>query len=374
MGAADIASRPTTGEDAAYRVLRPGDRLPPLVQASGQLTQFGFRNIAGRYQLYAFFLSLELANSREVLDAVQARRDVFDDLHCAFIGVTVRPEDRSVHGLKDLIPGIRFAWDFDHAMSEACGATPIGAIPGEPMSVQRCWVLVDPSLHVIEVAPMHETSAQEMIDKVAALPPPDDYGGVLRPAPILLLPNVFDPALCSGLIAAYHAGGGEASGVHRGDRGVLDPGFKRRKDCDITDPELLATAHRSISRRVLPEIKRLFYMDACYIERNIVGCYSAEDGGHFAAHTDNGGGATVHRRFALSVNLNDDFEGGQVVFPEYNMAGYKAPAGWAIVFPCGALHAVRPVTQGARYAFLPFLYDDGGLQLYEAERAKPAAS
>ena len=32
--------------------------------------------------------------------------------------------------------------------------------------------------------------------------------------------------------------------------------------------------------------------------------------------------------------------------------------GGAIVFSCGALHEVTPITRGRRYAFLPFLYGE----------------
>ncbi len=115
-------------------------------------------------------------------------------------------------------------------------------------------------------------------------------------------------------------------------------------------------------------------MQANYIERHIIGCYSAEDGGHFAPHRDNRPGLTSHRRFAVSVNLNGDFEGGEVVFPEYNTGGYKAPAGWAVVFPCAILHQVRRVTSGARYAYLPFVYDAGGKELRDAELARMQAA
>ena len=150
---------------------------------------------------------------------------------------------------------------------------------------------------------------------------------------------------------------------------VLDAGFKRRKDHMIDEPDLLAELKWSLARRVLPEIEKLFFMRISHIERHIVGCYAAEDGGHFLPHTDNGPGLTAHRRFAVSINLTDDFEGGEVVFPEYNTAGYKAAAGWAIVFPCAILHSVRRVTRGARYAYLPFVYDDAGAAIRDANLA-----
>ena len=73
----------------------------------------------------------------------------------------------------------------------------------------------------------------------------------------------------------------------------------------------------------------------------------------------------MHRKFAVSVNLNDDFDGGEVSFPEYGPRSYKAPPGAAVVFSCSLLHAVSTVTRGRRYAFLPFLYDDAAARLRE---------
>jgi predicted 2-oxoglutarate/Fe(II)-dependent dioxygenase YbiX len=105
------------------------------------------------------------------------------------------------------------------------------------------------------------------------------------------------------------------------------------------------------------------------MERYIVSCYAAEDGGHFRAHRDNTTSGTAHRRFAVSINLNGDFEGGEVSFPEYGPRSYKAPAGGAMVFSCPLLHAVSRVTQGRRFAFLPFLYDEEAAKIREANNA-----
>ena len=83
------------------------------------------------------------------------------------------------------------------------------------------------------------------------------------------------------------------------------------------------------------------------------------------AHRDNGPGATAHWRFAVSINLNGDFDGGEVTFPEYNPRGIKAPPGWAVVFSAAILHAVGEVAYGRRYAFLPFVYDAAGAKIRE---------
>jgi predicted 2-oxoglutarate/Fe(II)-dependent dioxygenase YbiX len=55
-----------------------------------------------------------------------------------------------------------------------------------------------------------------------------------------------------------------------------------------------------------------------------------------------------------------------VYFPEYGPRSFKPPPGGAVVFSCALLHAVSRVTNGRRYAFLPFLYDDEAAKIREA--------
>ena len=52
------------------------------------------------------------------------------------------------------------------------------------------------------------------------------------------------------------------------------------------------------------------------------------------------------------ASRNQDYAGGDLVFPEFGRRPYRAPMGGAVVFSCGALHQVMPVTKGRRYAFL----------------------
>ena len=113
-----------------------------------------------------------------------------------------------------------------------------------------------------------------------------------------------------------------------------------------------------MQRRIVPEIKKVHQFDVTRMERYIVACYAAEDGGHFNMHRDNTTRGTAHRRFAVSINLNDDFDGGEIMFPEYGPRAFKPPIGGAVVFSCSLLHAVTKMTRGRRYAFLPFLYDE----------------
>ena len=235
----------------------------------------------------------------------------------------------------------------------------------------RQWVIIDPTMRVLAVIPFREDQGDlaEVMAVLDALPPPGRYAGVEIMAPILFLPRVFEPELCRHLIGLYEAQGGQESGFMREIEGrtrlVTDSGFKRRKDYIIEDEKLVSALQGRFIRRVVPEIDKVHQFKVTRMERNIVSCYDAADGGHFSAHRDNTTKGTAHRRFAVSVNLNDEFEGGEVSFPEYGPRSFKAPPGGAEVFSCSLLHRVSKMTKGRRYAFLPFLYDEDAARLRE---------
>jgi hypothetical protein len=227
-------------------------------------------------------------------------------------------------------------------------------------------------LRVIPFAPDRSDIA-EALGYLERLPPAARFAGIELQAPILLLPNVFEPEFCRKLIDLYAANGGEESGFMREVDGktvaVHDHHHKRRKDYLIEDPAVIKETQTRFHRRVVPQILKAHQFRVTRMERYIVSCYAAEDEAHFRAHRDNTTKGTAHRRFAVSVNLNEDFDGGEVSFPEYGPRGFKPPAGGAVVFSCSLLHAVSKVTRGRRYAFLPFLYDDAAAKLRESNNA-----
>ena len=112
---------------------------------------------------------------------------------------------------------------------------------------------------------------------------------------------------------------------------------------------------------------------ATRIERYIVARYD-HTGGYFRPHRDNNQLGTSHRQFAVTINLNaEDYEGGDLAFPEFGALTYRPASGDGVVFSCSLLHEALPVTKGHRYAFLPFLYDEAGAKL-RAENRRYLAS
>ena len=127
-----------------------------------------------------------------------------------------------------------------------------------------------------------------------------------------------------------------------------------------------------LNRFLKPQILKAFQFEVTRVERWLIACYDgdAEDGGHFRAHRDNTTKGTAHRKFACTINLNaEDYEGGDLRFPEFGQRSYRAPTGGAVIFSCSLLHEALRVTRGKRYAFLPFFYDEAGARVREANTA-----
>ncbi len=62
--------------------------------------------------------------------------------------------------------------------------------------------------------------------------------------------------------------------------------------------------------------------------------YVSDDGRHFRARWDNTAKGSAHRRFTMSINLNDDdFGCGELSFLEHGPRGFKTPIGDAGAFP-----------------------------------------
>jgi predicted 2-oxoglutarate/Fe(II)-dependent dioxygenase YbiX len=228
-------------------------------------------------------------------------------------------------------------------------------------------------LRVAQILPF-EACQGALFDYLNSLPLASQYLGFEAPPPILVLSDVFEPDLCATLIRHFDQNGGKESGFMQDVDGkpveVFDPEWKRRRDHMINDPSLIRETRRRIARRVAPEMQKAFHFKATRTERDLIGCYGAEDRAHFGAHRDDVTATTAHRQFAVSVNLNHDFEGGESGFPEFGPRRFKGPIGAAIVFSCSMLHDVSKVTKGRRYAFLTFLFDEAGEQTRLANSGK----
>ncbi|HZZ33562.1 MAG TPA: redoxin domain-containing protein [Phenylobacterium sp.] len=340
------------------KIPQVGEPAPFFAAATDGVERYSLDVVAGRWIVLMFFGTAGQPATAEGLAVALERRTLFNGADAAFFGVSVDPADRAQRGLANSDPGVRFFWDFDLAVTRLYGAA-------DEANLKPCLFLIDPAFRIAMSAPIEATSVvldrleQELADAPAAAQ--GQY------APVLTLPRIFEPELCEALIAFYRAGGATASGFAQDIGGQtvqhIDTFMKRRSDVFIEDQAVLDAIRTRLEDRLFPMVRRAFGWQAQHIERYLICRYGDEERGFFSRHRDDATAGTAHRKFAVSLNLNDGYEGGELCFPEFGPRTYRLPVGGATVFGCGLLHEATPVTKGERFVFVPFLYDEEGARL-----------
>lgn len=337
--------------------LYPGDPAPWFTAPSDANPRFQFSSLGGRPAILAFVESMRGPAGEAMVAAFLAATPELAKTTTALLIVTADFADADATVPDDLF-GIRYIFDPARTLSKIYGACTDDGV------FRPTTFIVDRRLRVFAVVPARETEGhvESVLAHLARIGAPQAGRSALPQAPVLIIPNVFEASLCQRLIAGYEAQGGVETGfmVERNGLTVEERNHdhKRRADWGVQDMALLDACRVRIKRRIGPELQRAFQFEATRIERYLVACYSADVAGHFAPHRDNTTKGTAHRRFAVSINLNSDYEGGHLVFPEFGRAHFKPPAGGACVFSCSMLHEATTVTKGKRYVFVPFLYDE----------------
>lgn len=99
-------------------------------------------------------------------------------------------------------------------------------------------------------------------------------------------------------------------------------------------------------------VEKVFYSE--YEIQQFLAIYKYAENNKHNRHTDDG---TVEKvRYGVVVYLNDDFDGGEVFYPELNIT-YKPKARSMLVHKASTWHEVLPVKQGNRYVITTFAQD-----------------
>jgi predicted 2-oxoglutarate/Fe(II)-dependent dioxygenase YbiX/peroxiredoxin len=360
IGYTDVANNTTTENRISL-----GDPVPwfsaPLVSGGS----FILHVHAGRWIVLCFLGSPANPRVREELAALLNESSLFDEDRLIVRGVFTAPPDDVAQYPEGGSKALSFLADYDGAISRSFGA----------LEMPRTIVL-DPMLRVIADIPWDfaQGHAATVRGLLRSLPSIDDSAGVPMSAPALIVPRVLNFELCDFLVRLYEQQGGEDSGflvdVGAKTMTMVDYRLKRRNDLVVAAPELRELIGGHVVRRLLPAVERYFQFQATRMDRYIIACYDSEIGGHFYRHRDNVNAGAQHRRFAVTLNLNSDYDGCDLLFPEFGRKTYRAPHGGALVFSCGALHQVTPITRGRRYAFLAFLYSEADAAKREANNTR----
>ncbi|MCP9319578.1 2OG-Fe(II) oxygenase [Acetobacter persici] len=327
-----------------------GDPVAPFTQrASTPAGSHTFDMSGGRFNLLLFCNTLNTPTITDTLNAIQANPPPAGSPNCSVFIVCSGTINRTDADLQKHYPHCVFFFDRDLKVHKLFGIS-----PNEPPQ----WVIVNPMLHVADRMPhtlqiwptLHTWICQQQ-----AVPL-----GMDCPVPALVLPHILEPEFCAALIHYYQTHDAQPSPILFADRDgnpqrIIAPDFKRRHDCFLRDKHLVEGLQARVIRRAVPAIFKVFRFQASRMERLLISLYHAEDQGFFAPHRDNTVSSSAHRQFAISINLNSDFDGGRLFFPEFSLQEFSAPAGGGIIFSCSLLHAVTPVTRGTRYACLPFI-------------------
>jgi predicted 2-oxoglutarate/Fe(II)-dependent dioxygenase YbiX len=326
--------------------LERGDRFPNflLPDHTGAVRSFVER---ARGAGLAVFLDPDealLAGLRETANAYRAA-----DLECLALGHEARG-DPDIAMLADSAGKIRASL---RRMSGHAGEGPLA-------------FLLDRNQRVVAIesgdGPQMLTLAHWALERWRQEPGRAGAHQVGEVAPVLIVPNVLSREECRALIDRWsehgHAEGTVTSLVKGEQVERVYEELKKRRDHKIADPAVEKPLLAVLGRRLAPELDKAFHFRRFRFDRPNVVCYDAARADQFRRHRDNQTPATADRRFALTINLNsEEYEGGELTFPEYGEQRYKPPTGGAILFSCSLLHEALPVARGRRFALLSFLRD-----------------
>ena len=357
----------------------PGQRGPDflLPNPDGKFGRFYDRFTGNLVALFFYPSNADAEAARELLGFV-ARAEAFEAAGARVVAVT--RDGTEANAALEAEHGIGFTLFSDPAgaITRGYGAGAAGAatppvLPwaeAAPRPGAGCTTyLLDRNQRVLAAFHGGDAHAARALAYLEAeVPAPAPARLIAAQAPVLLLPNVVPAPLCARIIAAWRAdheegavrrragASGEAEGGTRTK--VVDYGMKKRLD-HRPDDALNRDLSEAVMSRIGPEVYKAFQFRVIALERFCIAAYEAGRGDYFKAHRDNTTEQTAKRRFAVTLNLNDDYQGGGLKFAEFGEDVYGTAAGGAVVFSCSLMHEALPVTKGTRFTALSFMFGPG---------------
>lgn len=162
--------------------------------------------------------------------------------------------------------------------------------------------------------------------------------------PYILLDNVINESLINKIINFYN-----------NNEIIKQNNDYKSRNHIIPNNELELLIDNKLSRTIFPELKKIYHLDVIYREIYKICYYDSKFNGKFDTHRDS---IPPHhyRKYAISLFLNDnnEYDGGNFEFPEYNIT-LKPNKNQALIFPCLLAHRINEVTKGTRKVLITFL-------------------
>ena len=334
----------------------PGDRAPDfwLPHPEGQFGRF-YDRFQGNPALLLFYRTAEAPSAKAALEALKARSAVWQAAGAKAVAVTRDSVEINAALQPALDLPLTLFSDPEGAITRGYGA--------DRLEDGLLCLLLDSNQRVLSAFAGSGSVVDRALDALAEADPLSDEDQ----APVLLIPRVLSPQDCRELIADWRADHAEGAIRARSTASedaasrVVDHASKKRLDHRPGDARNQALTE-VVMRRVAPELMKCYQFETEALERFCIAAYDAGRGDYFRPHRDNSTPQTATRRFALTLNLNEDYEGGGLRFPEFGGRLYSTAAGGAVLFSCSLLHEALPVTRGQRFVALTFLYGKGDVQ------------
>jgi hypothetical protein len=298
--------------------LREGAFLPPLALLDCTATSRGLQGFAGAPTALFLLPATELSGYAAFFEVLARHEEALRGLQRIYLTPLPLPRLKIVDWRLGL--GGALWSDPGRRASRLLGA----CLPGSS-TVRLTTCLLGPNLRVIET--WHSGDLPNQLRRLADAAAPwiaePRDAPLTQHAPVLLVPGVLTPIERSHLAERAHTGPGQHPCA---DDAGLD---------------------NALSATLFPEIVRVFGIElgraANYaVIRAAPGeAWPCDASGHSAPDAGTG------RRFAVDINLGDDYEGGEILFPEYGAILYRPPAGTALVSPCSIIRRRQPVTAGS---------------------------
>lgn len=350
---------------AYVQAIGPGDTAPDvsLMDQDGRALRLFEDAFAGRPLVLVFCGGLGDSATRSLVASFAARQAEYMAAGASLIVITADTDAgrarrlRAETGLAAPVCG-----DANGAAFAQYGLAKGSDIPGR---LTARTIVVTPNRQVRSV--MDETgSAEAAAAQVKALAGEAALARHWIPghAPVLIIPNALDPEDCRLLIEHCEAGGdfAIAKTAAPGPQGlklpVSDYNRQDRIDHVIHDKAIMQRIDQRLHQRVIPVIRNAFAFEVTQRESLHVARYAGPRDGIEIGHRDNVAASSAYRRFALSISLNDDYDGGALVFREYAEQGYRGAPGTALVFSSSLLHEIEETTRGVRYNLISHFYNE----------------
>ena len=181
---------------------------------------------------------------------------------------------------------------------------------------------------------------------------------------IVKLDNVINPDLMKNLIEFTKIKAVKYLNIRKGNTSVTDKSIRNVRGYSLLPNFFNSATDQAFWNYVKFEIQRVYPMYKAKFpymvssKMNQIDFLRYTSGGKYEIHTDHF--TTSTRALSIIINLNDDYQGGDLIFTDQNkkeVKRCKLGKGSIVFFPSNFMypHSIEPITEGTRYSLVAWL-------------------